>query len=77
MSVNEKIMEKLDTMSDENREKALAIITILAGDNDSGSELAKIIGEDELLAAVKEIEDGEYYGPFDSAEEAFRFLMED
>ncbi|MDR0943461.1 MAG: hypothetical protein LBM41_02910 [Ruminococcus sp.] len=30
MSVNEKIMEKLDTMSYETREKALAIITILA-----------------------------------------------
>jgi hypothetical protein len=77
MSVNEKIMEKLDTMSYETREKALAIITILAGNNDSGSELAAIIGEDEILSSIKEIEEGNYYGPFDSAEEAFKSLMED
>jgi hypothetical protein len=43
----------------------------------SGSELAEIIGEDEILASVEEIKNGKFYGPFDSAEEAFRSLMED
>jgi hypothetical protein len=45
--------------------------------NDSGSELAAIIGEEEILFSIKEIEEGNYYGPFDSVEEAFKFLMED
>jgi hypothetical protein len=43
----------------------------------TGSELAEIIGEEEILASMKEYRDGKCIGPFDSAADALRSMLED